>query len=127
MLRLATGALRTGWAAWSSDWAMARSSSDSTSSSGRSGFSGGFTRGNARTSPSNETATAVAHQVHGAIGFTREHDLRHFTQRLLAWRSEFGSDRQWSEALGHAVIERGVDTFWSDLTARGDAAALEAA
>ena len=28
-------------------------------------------------------ATAVAHQVHGAIGFTREHDLRHFTQRLL--------------------------------------------
>ena len=74
-----------------------------------------------------ETATAVAHQVHGAIGFTREHDLRHFTQRLLAWRSEFGSDRQWSEALGHAVIERGVDNFWSDLTARGDAAALEAA
>ncbi len=72
-----------------------------------------------------ETATAVAHQVHGAIGFTREHDLRHFTQRLLAWRSEFGSDRHWSEALGQAVIARGVDTFWSDLTARGDAAALE--
>jgi acyl-CoA dehydrogenase len=74
-----------------------------------------------------ETATAVAHQVHGAIGFTREHDLRHFTQRLLAWRSEFGNDRHWSERLGQAVIARGVDTFWSDLTARGDAAALEAA
>ena len=73
-----------------------------------------------------ETATAVAHQVHGAIGFTREHDLRHYTQRLLAWRSEFGSDRHWSEALGQAVISRGVDTFWADLTARGDAAALVA-
>jgi acyl-CoA dehydrogenase len=74
-----------------------------------------------------ETATAVAHQVHGAIGFTREHDLRHFTQRLLSWRSELGNDRHWSEALGQAVISRGVDTFWADLTARGDAAAMEAA
>jgi acyl-CoA dehydrogenase len=74
-----------------------------------------------------ETATAVAHQVHGAIGFTREHDLRHFTQRLLSWRSEFGNDRHWSEALGQAVISRGVDTFWADLTARADAAAMEAA
>jgi acyl-CoA dehydrogenase len=71
-----------------------------------------------------DTATAVAHQVHGAIGFTREHDLRHFTQRLLAWRSENGNDRHWSEVLGQAVIARGVDTFWADLTARDDAAAL---
>jgi acyl-CoA dehydrogenase len=74
-----------------------------------------------------ETATAVAHQVHGAIGFTREHDLHHFTRRLLAWRSEHGSDRHWSEALGQAVISRGVDTFWADLTARGDAAAMAVA
>jgi acyl-CoA dehydrogenase len=73
-----------------------------------------------------ETATAVAHQVHGAIGFTREHDLHHWTRRLLAWRSEFGSDRHWSEMLGQAVIARGVDTFWSDLTARGDVAAIPA-
>ncbi|HSW06036.1 acyl-CoA dehydrogenase family protein [Aquabacterium sp.] len=74
-----------------------------------------------------DCANAVAHQVHGAIGFTREHDLRHFTQRLLAWRSEFGNDRHWSEALGQAVISRGVDTFWADLTARGDAAAMASA
>jgi acyl-CoA dehydrogenase len=74
-----------------------------------------------------ETATAVAHQVHGAIGFTREHDLHHFTRRLIAWRSEYGSDRHWSEMLGQAVISRGVDTFWADLTARGDAAAVEVA
>ena len=70
---------------------------------------------------------AETHQFTGAMGFTREHDLRHFTQRLLSWRSEFGNDRHWSEALGQAVISRGVDTFWADLTARGDAAAMEAA
>jgi acyl-CoA dehydrogenase len=71
-----------------------------------------------------EAGTAVAHQVHGAIGFTREHELRHFTQRLWSWRSEFGNDRHWSETLGQAVIARGVDAFWADLTRRGDAAAV---
>ena len=57
-------------------------------------------------------ATATAHQVHGAIGFTREYALRHATQRLWSWRSEYGNDRYWSEQLGRAVIERGADTFW---------------
>jgi acyl-CoA dehydrogenase len=70
-----------------------------------------------------DAGAAIAHQVHGAIGFTREYDLRHFTQRLWSWRSEFGNDRYWSEALGQAVIARGVDEFWADLTRRGDAAA----
>ena len=37
-----------------------------------------------------ELATATAHQVHAAIGFTWEHPLRVATQRLLSWRSEFG-------------------------------------
>ena len=50
-------------------------------------------------------------------------DLRHFTQRLWSWRSEFGNDRHWSEQLGNAVIARGAETFWADLTRRGDAAA----
>lgn len=61
-------------------------------------------------------ATATAHQVHGAIGFTREYALRQATQRLWSWRSEYGNDRYWSERLGRAVIERGADTFWADLT-----------
>ncbi len=69
-------------------------------------------------------ATATAHQVHAAIGFTWEHGLRHLTQRLMSWRSEFGNDRYWSERLGAAVAARGADHFWSDLTARDDAAAL---
>jgi acyl-CoA dehydrogenase len=74
-----------------------------------------------------DAGTAIAHQVHGAIGFTHEHDLRHHTQRLWSWRSEFGNDRHWSETLGQAVIARGVDAFWADLTQRGDAAAVASA
>jgi acyl-CoA dehydrogenase len=61
-------------------------------------------------------ATATAHQVHGAIGFTWEYALRHATQRLWSWRSEYGNDRYWSEQLGRTVIARGADTFWADLT-----------
>jgi acyl-CoA dehydrogenase len=63
-------------------------------------------------------ATATAHQIHGAIGFTREYALRQATQRLWSWRSEYGNDRYWSERLGRAVVERGADTFWRDLTNR---------
>ncbi len=60
-------------------------------------------------------ATAIAHQVHGAIGFTREYALRRATQRLWSWRSEYGNDRYWSERLGRTVIEQGADRFWEHL------------
>lgn len=63
-------------------------------------------------------ATATAHQVHGAIGFTWEYALRHATQRLWSWRSEYGNDRYWSEQLGRVVIDRGADNFWNDLVNR---------
>jgi acyl-CoA dehydrogenase len=62
-------------------------------------------------------ATATAHQVHGAIGFTWEYALRHATQRLWSWRSEYGNDRYWSEQLGRTVAGGGADRFWADLTA----------
>ncbi|HEY7639779.1 MAG TPA: acyl-CoA dehydrogenase family protein [Steroidobacteraceae bacterium] len=64
-------------------------------------------------------ATATAHQVHGAIGFTWEYALRHATQRLWSWRSEYGNDRYWSEHLGRTVVARGADRFWADLTGTG--------
>ena len=67
-------------------------------------------------------ATAIAHQVHGAIGFTREYALRCFTQRLWSWRTEFGNDRYWSERLGAAVAARGAEAFWADLTGREEGA-----
>ncbi|MDB5970242.1 MAG: hypothetical protein JWQ90_2692 [Hydrocarboniphaga sp.] len=68
-------------------------------------------------------ATGTAHQVHAAIGFTHEYALRHATQRLWSWRSEFGNDRYWAERLGAAVAARGAENFWADLTERDDAAA----
>ena len=58
------------------------------------------------------TATAVAHQVHGAIGFTAEYRLHHFTRRLWQWRSEFGNDRYWAEKLGTLVAAKGPQGYW---------------
>jgi acyl-CoA dehydrogenase len=68
-----------------------------------------------------DLCAAGAHQVHGAIGFTREQDLRLFTQRLLAWRGELGNDRFWSERLGEVAAQWGARGFWRELTARADA------
>jgi acyl-CoA dehydrogenase len=68
-------------------------------------------------------ATGTAHQVHAAIGFTHEYALRHATQRLWSWRSEFGNDRLWADRIGGAIAARGADNFWADLTERDDAAA----
>jgi acyl-CoA dehydrogenase len=64
--------------------------------------------------------TAIAHQVHGAIGFTEEYPLHPLTRRLWAWRSEFGNDAYWSALLGPRIVERGADHFWADLTALTD-------
>jgi acyl-CoA dehydrogenase len=64
-----------------------------------------------------DVVTNVGHQVHGAIGITREHALNRYTKRLWAWKSEFGNDRYWAAKLGTRVAERGADRLWSDLTA----------
>lgn len=61
--------------------------------------------------------TALAHQVHGAIGFTEEYPLHPLTRRLWAWRSEFGNDQHWAERLGNGIVERGAAAFWPDLAA----------
>ena len=42
---------------------------------------------------------ALAHQCHGAIGFTWEHDLHLFTRHALGWRSEYGDARQLTKLL----------------------------
>jgi len=60
----------------------------------------------------------IAHQTHGAIGFTYEHSLHFATRRLWSWRAEFGSESAWARELGRAVAARGADALWSDLTAR---------
>jgi acyl-CoA dehydrogenase len=59
----------------------------------------------------------IAHQVHGAIGFTHEHRLHHLTRRLWSWRDEFGVESEWSLALGRKVASEGAEAFWPRLTA----------
>lgn len=60
----------------------------------------------------------IAHQVHGAIGFTHEHRLHHLTRRLWSWRDEFGVESEWSIVLGRRIAEEGADGLWPFLTAR---------
>lgn len=62
-------------------------------------------------------AASIAHQVHGAIGFTYEHSLHRATRRLWSWRAEFGAESVWAELLGREAIQAGGDSFWNDLTA----------
>lgn len=64
------------------------------------------------------TGASIAHQVHGAIGFTYEYPLNFATRRLWAWRAEAGSSTEWAERLGQAFIQAGSEQFWPHLTAR---------
>lgn len=60
---------------------------------------------------------ASAHQIHGAIGFTREHALHRYTRRLWAWRDRAGSEQYWYEQIGRAAQEAGRDGLWPGITA----------
>ena len=44
-----------------------------------------------------------AHQSHGAIGFTWEHDLHLYTRRVLSWRADFGDSDSHIEKLGRTL------------------------
>jgi acyl-CoA dehydrogenase len=63
-----------------------------------------------------EVVARLAHQVHGAIGFTQEHKLHHLTRRLWAWRDEAGSELHWSRVLGAELLAAGGDGLWPALT-----------
>jgi len=62
------------------------------------------------------TGAAIAHQVHGAMGFTYEHSLHHATRRLWSWREEFGNEAMWAARLGRMVTEGGADELWPFIT-----------
>jgi acyl-CoA dehydrogenase len=64
--------------------------------------------------------TSIAHQCHGAIGFTREHLLHRSTRRLWSWRSEFGNDAYWARWLGEHVQSCARNGLWAFLTERSD-------
>ena len=62
------------------------------------------------------TGAAIAHQVHGAMGFTYEHTLHHATRRLWSWREEFGNETVWATRLGRMVAAQGADRLWPFIT-----------
>jgi acyl-CoA dehydrogenase len=71
-----------------------------------------------RSAEAAEEGVAIAHQVHGAIGFTKEHVLHRFTLRLLSWRDDFGNESHWAVQLGNLVAARGADELWPLIASR---------
>lgn len=65
-----------------------------------------------------EKGTAIAHQVHGAIGFSMEHTLHRYTLRALGWRDDFGHESYWATELGKFVAARGADELWPLVASR---------
>jgi acyl-CoA dehydrogenase len=81
-----------------------------------SGSSYGIAAAKLRTNEAATIAAKIAHQVHGAMGFTQEYELHFLTKRLWSWRDEFGSEAVWGRKLGRAVCERGPDQLWAFIT-----------
>lgn len=69
-----------------------------------------------------KSGNAIAHQVHGAIGFTQDYPLHELTRRMMGWRSEGGNDAFWSKRLGELALEWGGAGLWDQLTLRTDPA-----
>lgn len=63
-------------------------------------------------------AAHLAHQVHGAIGFTEEYDLHLYSRRLLAWREEYGNEAEWNAIVGQACLDS-ADGAWALITRHG--------
>lgn len=61
----------------------------------------------------------MAHQVHGAMGYTHEHRLHHYTRRVWAWRDEYGTESHWQLKLGNHLAGIGADALWDFLATRG--------
>jgi acyl-CoA dehydrogenase len=72
-----------------------------------------------RTNQAIGQATSIAHQVHGAIGFTKAYDLHTLTGPLLNWRSDYGNDAYWADVLGGIAAKLGGAGLWAEVTRRG--------
>lgn len=85
----------------------------------QAGVSGAFeiAAAKARIGEAAGIVAAIAHQVHGAMGFTHEHALHRSTRRLWSWRDEFGSETEWAAYVGQAVAHVGGEGLWAFLTA----------
>lgn len=70
----------------------------------------------ARTGEAAGRSAEIAHQVHGAMGFTHEHALHYATRRLWSWRDEFGAETRWQTELGLLAAAAGPRALWPMLT-----------
>ncbi len=70
----------------------------------------------ARLGEASDCAIEVGHQVHGAIGFTREYALNHRTRCLIVWRDQYGSVLYWKARLGRMFIGVDRDGLWPEIT-----------
>ena len=61
---------------------------------------------------------AISHQSMGAMGFTHEHILHHYTRRLWVWRRDFGSESFWGEKIGQSFAKAGF--IWTRALCEAD-------
>ena len=85
-----------------------------------------FAAAKARASRAAGTVARLAHQVHGAIGYTAEHDLHIWTKRLWAWRDECGNEAHWWQVLGAETARGGGAALWPAIVAASGSAVAEA-
>lgn len=71
----------------------------------------------AATSRSAAEVSRQGHQVHGAIGMTREYPLHRFNRRLWVWAHEYGSERSWNKRLGSTLLANGPENIWPTVAA----------
>ena len=63
-----------------------------------------------------EAVTVPFHQVHGAMGYTQEYDLHHYTRVSGAWRDALGNEHHWSRLLGAELAVASPDQIWKGVT-----------
>jgi acyl-CoA dehydrogenase len=59
---------------------------------------------------------AAAHQIHGAIGMTRELPLQRILRRLAAWEFRLRTADRWSMRLGERISRTGFDQLYDSVS-----------
>lgn len=58
----------------------------------------------------------IGHQLHAAMGITREHPLHLSTRRMWSSRDEMGSARMWAQRLGSELVPQSESDIWAWIT-----------
>lgn len=70
----------------------------------------------ARIGEASGISAEIAHQVHGAIGYTREHRLNQLTRRLWQWRDDFGNENYWQHYVAEIFLNDTAGELWQKIT-----------